>query len=153
MVIYTLMARSRPNFSPKLELIHKATFHHAPHTEGVTLAQLVKASVGEAGVQRFEPHLGHNLFSCFVFLLKSRHFGLPLAQTVRPNWQSLLAGGFAPHTHEHTHTNTHITLRMALLIRQLFCGFFKRNSCHILNKLKPIHSLAIHSLVKTRVWM
>ena len=26
----------------------------------VTLAQLVKASVGQADVQRFEPHLGHN---------------------------------------------------------------------------------------------
>ena len=29
-------------------------------TLGVTLAQLVKASVGQADVQRFEPHLGHN---------------------------------------------------------------------------------------------
>ena len=28
--------------------------------KGVTLAQLVKASVGQADVQRFEPHLGHN---------------------------------------------------------------------------------------------
>ena len=27
---------------------------------GVTLAQLVKASVGQADVQGFEPHLGHN---------------------------------------------------------------------------------------------
>ena len=52
---------------------------------GVTLAQLVKASVGQADVQRFEPHLGHNLLSCGVFLVKSRHFGLPLAQTIRPN--------------------------------------------------------------------
>ena len=60
---------------------------------GVTLAQLVKASVGQADVQRFEPHLGHNQLSCGVFLVKSRHFGLPLAQTIRPNWQSLLAGG------------------------------------------------------------
>ena len=48
---------------------------------GVTLAQLVKASVGQADVQRFEPHLGQNLLSCGVFLVKSRHFGLPLAQT------------------------------------------------------------------------
>ena len=62
-------------------------------TKGVTLAQLVKASVGQADVQRFEPHLGHNLLSCSMFLVKSRHFGLPLAQTIRPNWQSLLAGG------------------------------------------------------------
>ena len=60
---------------------------------GVTLAQLVKASVGQADVQRFEPPLGRNWLSCGVFLVKSRHFGLPLAQTIRPNWQSLLAGG------------------------------------------------------------
>ena len=60
---------------------------------GVTLAQLVKASVGQADVQRFEPYLGHNWLSCGVFLVKSRHFGLPLAQTIRPHWQSLLAGG------------------------------------------------------------
>ena len=59
---------------------------------GVTLAQLVKASVGQADVHRFEPDLGHNLLSCGVFLVKSRHFGLPLAQTIRPNWQSLSAG-------------------------------------------------------------
>ena len=56
---------------------------------GVTLAQLVKASVAQADVQRFEPHLGHNWLSCGVFLVKSTHFGLPLAQTLRPNWQSL----------------------------------------------------------------
>ena len=61
--------------------------------EGVTLAQLVKASVGQTDVQRFEPHLGHNLLSCGVFLVKSRHFGLPLAQTIRPYWKSLSAGG------------------------------------------------------------
>ena len=29
-------------------------------TTGVTLAQLVKASVGQSDVQGFEPHLGHN---------------------------------------------------------------------------------------------
>ena len=61
--------------------------------KGVTLAQLVKASVSQADVQRFEPHLGHNWLSCSVFLVKSRHFGLPLAQTIRPNWQSLSVGG------------------------------------------------------------
>ena len=59
----------------------------------VTLAQLVKASVGQADVQRFKPHLGHNWLSCGVFLVKSRHFGLPPAQTISPNWQSLSAGG------------------------------------------------------------
>ena len=31
--------------------------------KGVTLAQLVKAFVGQADVQRFEPHLGRNLLS------------------------------------------------------------------------------------------
>ena len=31
-------------------------------SKGVTLAQLVRASVGQADVQRFEPHLGHNWF-------------------------------------------------------------------------------------------
>ena len=31
------------------------------------LAQLVKASVGQADVRRFEPHLGHNWMSCGVF--------------------------------------------------------------------------------------
>ena len=61
--------------------------------KGVTLAQLVKASVGQADVQGFEPHLGHKWLSCGVFLVKSRHFGLPLAQTMRPIWQSLSAGG------------------------------------------------------------
>ena len=33
---------------------------------GVTFAQLVKAYVGQADVQRFEPHLGHNWLSCGV---------------------------------------------------------------------------------------
>ena len=50
-------------------------------TKGVMLAQLVKWSVIQADVQRFQPHLGHNWLSCGVFLVKSRHFGLPLAQT------------------------------------------------------------------------
>ena len=35
----------------------------------------VKACVGQADVQRFEPHLGHNWLSCGVFLVKSRHLG------------------------------------------------------------------------------
>ena len=43
-------------------------------------------------LQRFEPHLGHNWLSCGVFLVKCRHFGLPLAQTIRPNWQSFSDG-------------------------------------------------------------
>ena len=56
----------------------------------VTLAQQVKVFVGQADVQRFEPHLGHNWLSCCVFLVKSRYFGLPRAQTIRPNWQFFL---------------------------------------------------------------
>ena len=59
----------------------------------VTLAQLVKVSVGQADIQKFEPHIRHNWFSCCVFLVKSRHFGLPLDQTKRPNWQSFAVGG------------------------------------------------------------
>ena len=43
---------------------------------------LVQVSVGQADIQRFMPHLGHNLLSCGVFLVKSRHFGLSLAQTI-----------------------------------------------------------------------
>ena len=53
----------------------------------------IGSHVSSTDVQRFEPHLGHNLLSYSVFLVKSRHFGLPLTQTIRPNWQSLLAGG------------------------------------------------------------
>ena len=52
---------------------------------GVTLAELVKASVGQTDVHSFEPHLGHNWLSCGVFIVKFRHFRLPLAQTIRPN--------------------------------------------------------------------
>ena len=77
----------------KIKMLKTAFAPSLPCARGVKLAQLVKASVGQADVQRFEPHLGHNLLSCGVFLVKSRHFGLPLAQTIRPNWQSLLAGG------------------------------------------------------------
>ena len=55
----------------------------------ITLAQLVKASVGQADVRRFEPHLGHNWLSCGVFLVKSRHFGLLLAQTTMAKFGNL----------------------------------------------------------------
>ena len=41
----------------------------------------------------FHCHGWESRGSTGVFLVKSRHLGLPLAQTVRPNWQSLLAGG------------------------------------------------------------
>ena len=58
---------------------HTLTHTHT-HTHTHTLT---------ANVQRFEPHLRHNWLSCGVFLVKSRHFGLPLVQTIRPNCQSL----------------------------------------------------------------
>ena len=66
--------------------------------QGVTLAQLVKASVGQADVQRFEPHLGHNLLSCGVFLVKSRYFGLPLAQTTMAKLAIYLSGWLGRYT-------------------------------------------------------
>ena len=62
-------------------------------SKGVMLAQLVKASGSQADVQRFEPHLRHNQLNYGVFLVKSKRFGLLLAQIIRPNWQSFLAGG------------------------------------------------------------
>ena len=67
-------------------------------TQGVTLAQLVKASVGQSDVRRFEPHLGHNLLSCGVFLVKSRHFGLPLAQTIMAKLAISLSGWLGRYT-------------------------------------------------------
>ena len=66
--------------------------------KGVTLAQLVKASVGQTDVQRFEPHLGHNWLSCSVFLVKSRHFGLPLAQTIKAKLAIFLSGWLGRYT-------------------------------------------------------
>ena len=65
---------------------------------GVTLAQLVKASVVQSDVWRFEPHLGHNLLSCGVFLVKSRHFGLPLAQTIMAKLAISLSGWLGRYT-------------------------------------------------------
>ena len=74
--------------------------------KGVTLTQLVEASAGQANVQRFESHLGHNWLSCGVFLVKSRHFGLPLAQTIRPNWSLYKRGVFTKSIPEETRTIT-----------------------------------------------
>ena len=67
-------------------------------TLGVTLAQLVKASVGQADVQRFESHLRHNWLSCGVFLVKSRHIGLPLAQTHKAKLAISLSGWLGRYT-------------------------------------------------------
>ena len=71
---------------------------HNVKKQGVTLAQLVKASVGQSDVRRFEPHLGHNLLSCGVFLVKSRHFGLPLAQTIMAKLAISLSGWLGRYT-------------------------------------------------------
>ena len=65
---------------------------------GVTLAQLVKASVGQADIQRFEPHIGHNWLNYGVFLVKSRHFGLPLAQTIMAKLAISLSGWLGRYT-------------------------------------------------------
>ena len=67
-------------------------------SQGVTLAQLLKVSVGQTDVQRFEPHLGHNWLSCGVFLVKSRHFGLPLAQTIMAKLAMSLSGWLGRYT-------------------------------------------------------
>ena len=63
---------------------------------GGTLAQ--PSAVGQADVQRFEPHLRHNLLSCRVFLVKSRHFGLPLAQTIKAKLAISLSGWLGRYT-------------------------------------------------------
>ena len=61
----------KANFSDTLSIILLNISIYMPIL-GVTLAQLVKASVGQADVQRFEPKLGHNWLSCGVFLVNSR---------------------------------------------------------------------------------
>ena len=43
----------------------------------IALAQLVKASVGQADVQRFEPHFKNNWLSCSVFLKVQALWALP----------------------------------------------------------------------------
>ena len=55
-------------------------------------------SVGQADVQRIEPHLGHNYLSCGVFLVKSRPFGLPLAQTILTKLAISLSGRLIRYT-------------------------------------------------------
>ena len=68
--------------------------HQNIHVNGEsTLAQLVKASVGQADVQRFEPHLGHNLVELWCVSCKVQALWAPSGTNLRQNWQSLLAGG------------------------------------------------------------
>ena len=65
---------------------------------GVPIAQPVKASVGQADVQRFERHLGHNWLSYGVFLVKARHFGLYLPQTTMAKLSISLSGWLGHYT-------------------------------------------------------
>ena len=79
------------------------THMYIKNTSGIitvreSLAQLVKASVGQADVQRFEPHLGHNRLSCGVLLVKSRHFGLPMAQTIMAKLAISVSGWLGRYT-------------------------------------------------------
>ena len=46
----------------------------------------------------FEPVLGHNWLSCGVFLVKSRHFGLPLAQTIMAKLAISVSGWLGRYT-------------------------------------------------------
>ena len=64
---------------------------------GVTLAQL-RRLIGQADVDRFKPHLRHNWSSCGVFLVKSRHFGLHLAQTIKVKLAISLSGWLGRYT-------------------------------------------------------
>ena len=85
---------------------------------GVTLAQLVKASVGQADVQRFEPHLGHNNWlSCGVFLVKSRHFGLPLAQTIMAKLAISVSGWLGRYTNVEYLQSLYLRRRGQILIQ------------------------------------
>ena len=84
---------------------------------GVTLTQLVKASVGQADVQRFEPHLDHNLLSCGVFLVKSRHFGLPLAQTIMTKLAISLSGWLGRYTNVEYLQSLYLKRRGQLLLQ------------------------------------
>ena len=85
--------------------------------KGVTLAQLVKASAGQADVQRFEPHLGHNWLSCGVFLVKSGHFGLPLAQTIMAKLAIFLSGWLGRYTNVEYLQSLYLKRRRQLLFQ------------------------------------
>ena len=89
---------------------------------GVTLAQLVKASVGQSDVRRFEPHLGHNLLSCGVFHVKSRHFGLPLAQTIMAKLAISLSGWLGRYTNVEYLQSLYLKRRGQLLF-QVWAGY------------------------------
>ena len=65
---------------------------------GVTLAQLVKASVGQADVQRFEPHLGHNWLSCGVFLVKVQALWAPSGTNHKAKLAISLSGWLGRYT-------------------------------------------------------
>ena len=81
------------------------------------LAQLVKAPVGQADVQRFEPHLVHNWVSCGVFLVKSRHFGLPLAQSIIAKLAISLSGWFGCYKNVEYLQSLYLKIRGQLLFQ------------------------------------
>ena len=62
------------------------------------LPHLVKASVSQADIHRFEPHLRYYWLSCGVFLVKSRNFGLPLAQNIIAKMAISLSGWLGRYT-------------------------------------------------------
>ena len=84
---------------------------------GVTLALLVKASVGQADIQRFEPHLRHNWLSCGVFLVKSRHFGFPLVQTIMAKLAISVNGWLGRYTNVEYLQSLYLRRRGQLLIQ------------------------------------
>ena len=101
----------KANFSDTLSIILLNISIYMPIL-GVTLAQLVKASVGQADVQRFEPKLGHELrcVSCKVLWA-------PSGTTIRPNLSQRVArslykrGVFTKSIPEKTRTITVPSLR------------------------------------------
>ena len=81
---------------------------------GVTLAQMVKASVGQADVQRFEPYLGHNVeLRCVSCKLQA--FRLPLAQTTMAKLAISLSGLLGRYTNEEYSQSLYLRRRGQLL--------------------------------------
>ena len=66
--------------------------------KGVTLAQPVKASVGQADIQRFEPHLWHNWLSCGVFSCKVQALWAPSGTNHKAKLAVSLSGWLGHYT-------------------------------------------------------
>ena len=65
---------------------------------GVTLAQLVEASVGQADVKRFEPHLGYNWLSCGVLACKVQALWAPSGPILKVTLALFLNGWLGHYT-------------------------------------------------------